>query len=149
MKLQETTDYLLKIVWQNITNTYNTIAAEHGLTQATGFLLINIPEEGISVSALASLIGVKSTSLSRILNSLEQDGMLIRKASDSDKRYVLIKLTEKGFVKRKVARKVVKSFNEYIDSKLSAKEIELVQQVLRKINKLTLSYKPEKYETNY
>ncbi len=57
MKQQETIDYLLKVVWQNMANTYNQIASGFGITQAIGYVLINIEKEGTAVSKLGGLAG--------------------------------------------------------------------------------------------
>ena len=71
MQQHETIDYFLKITWQNIANRYNQMASEFGITQSIGYLLINIDEEdGTTVSEVAALLGLKSTSLSRMLNNL-------------------------------------------------------------------------------
>ena len=60
MKQKETVDYFLKVVWQNVSNTYNQVAAGFGITQAIGYMLINIEADGTAVSALAALLGVKA-----------------------------------------------------------------------------------------
>src|SRR5579875_3316274 len=73
IKHQETIDYFLKVVWQTMANRYNQLVAEFGITQSIGYLLINIDEkEGTTVSQAASLLGLKSTSLSRMLSQLEK-----------------------------------------------------------------------------
>jgi hypothetical protein len=74
VKHQETIDYFLKIVWQTVANRYNQLVTEFGITQSIGYLLINIDEEGTTVSQAAALLGLKSTSLSRMLNQLEKTG---------------------------------------------------------------------------
>lgn len=81
MKPEETVDYFLKVVWQNVANTYNQIASGFGITQALGYALINIHDEGTAVSQMANLLGVKSTSLSRMLNNMEGLGLIYRKVS--------------------------------------------------------------------
>ncbi|MCJ0741184.1 MarR family winged helix-turn-helix transcriptional regulator [Pedobacter montanisoli] len=151
MKQKETVDYFLKIVWQNISNTYNQIASGFGITQAIGYVLINIEATGTKVSALAALLGVKSTSLSRMLNSMEQMGLIYRETDVEDKRSVKIFLTPFGVEKRKLARDVVVSFNEYLNDKLSIKEKEQLIATLEKVNKLTLHYSALKdgYEQKY
>ena len=144
MKQQETVDYFLKIVWQNISNTYNQIASGFGITQAIGYVLINIEADGTAVSALAALLGVKATSLSRMLNNMEELGLIYRETSTGDKRSVKVFLTAFGIEKRKLARNVVVSFNEYLNGKLSPKEKEQLILTLDKVNHLTLAYSPKK-----
>jgi DNA-binding MarR family transcriptional regulator len=140
MRQEETIDYLLKVVWQNMSNTYNQIASEFGITQAIGYVLINIDKEGTAVSQLAGLLGVKATSLSRMLNNMEESGLIYREAAPSDKRSVKVFLTDFGREKRQLAKGVVRSFNEYLNGHLSAQEKNSIVQTLQKLNKLTLAY---------
>ncbi|EDM35725.1 transcriptional regulator, MarR family protein [Pedobacter sp. BAL39] len=147
MKQQETVDYFLKVVWQNVSNTYNQIASGFGITQAIGYVLINIEKEGTAVSKLAGLLGVKATSLSRMLNNMEELGLIYRETSVGDKRSVKVYLTEFGQEKRKLAKGVVIAFNDYLNEHLSTHEKNNLINTLQKLNKLTLAYNPtEKYE---
>jgi DNA-binding MarR family transcriptional regulator len=141
MKQQETIDYFLKVVWQNVSNTYNQIASGFGITQAIGYVLINIDKEGTAVSQLAGLLGVKATSLSRMLNNMEELGLIYRETSVGDKRSVKVYLTDFGYEKRQMAKGVVISFNEYLNQHLSSSEKNNLLVTLQKVNKLTLSYK--------
>lgn len=141
MKNQETIDYFLKVVWQNISNTYNQIASEFDITQAIGYVLINIDKEGTAVSQLAALLGVKATSLSRMLNNMEDSGFIYRETSSGDKRSVKVYLTDFGREKRQLAKGVVKAFNEYLNENLKTDEKENLIATLQKLNNLTLSYK--------
>ncbi len=143
MKQKDTVDYFLKVVWQNVSNTYNQIAAGFGITQAIGYVLINIEAEGTAVSALAALLGVKATSLSRMLNNMEELGLIYRETASGDKRSVKVFLTPFGIEKRKLARNVVVSFNDYLDEKIDPKEKEQLILTLTKINQLTLAYSPK------
>ncbi|WP_026897820.1 MarR family winged helix-turn-helix transcriptional regulator [Daejeonella oryzae] len=143
MKPEETVDYFLKIVWQSVANKYNQIASEYGITQALGYMLINIHEEGTAVSQIAALSGVKSTSLSRMLKNMEELGLIYREADPLDKRSVKIFLTDFGKEKRQVAKDVVRRFNEYLNSHVTETERLNLTESLKKINQLTLNYKPE------
>ncbi len=141
MKHQETIDYFLKITWQNVANKYNQIAAEHGITQSIGYLLMNIDEEdGTTVSEMASLLGLRTTSLSRMLNNLEQDNLIYREAQKQDKRSVKLYLTEKGKEKKHVARVVVKKFNDYLNAHIEDNDKTQLVKTLKSINQLTINY---------
>lgn len=148
MKQQETVDYFLKVVWQNVSNAYNQIASGFGITQAIGYVLINIEKEGTAVSKLAGLLGVKATSLSRMLNNMEELGLIYRETSVGDKRSVKVYLTDLGREKRKLAKGVVISFNEYLNEHLTVHEKNNLISTLQKLNTLTLAYKipTENYE---
>jgi DNA-binding MarR family transcriptional regulator len=140
MKQQETVDYFLKVVWQNVSNMYNQVASGFGITQSVGYVLINIDKEGTAVSQLAALLAVKATSLSRILNNMEELGLIYREASSGDRRSVKVFLTEFGIEKRHAARDVVVSFNEYLNANLTVQEKNNLVATLQKLNKLTLAY---------
>jgi DNA-binding MarR family transcriptional regulator len=143
MKHQETIDYFLKITWQNIANKYNNLASEFGITQSVGYLLINIDEiEGTTVSEVAALLGLKSTSLSRMLNNLEHDGLIYRESHLTDKRSVKLYLTNLGKEKRHLARVVVRKFNDHLDAHLNTEQREQLIQSLKIINELTTNYRP-------
>ena len=143
IKHQETIDYFLKIVWQTVANKYNQLVTEFGITQSIGYLLINIDEkEGTTVSQAATLLGLKSTSLSRMLRQLEKSGLIYRESNEGDKRSVKIYLTDLGKEKRHLARKLVRQFNNYLNDYISENDKEYLIKTLKKINKLTLSFKP-------
>lgn len=150
MKPEETVDFHLKVVWQNIANTYNQLASAFGITQALGYALINVQEEGTAVSQIANLLGVKSTSLSRMLNNMEELGLIYRKVDESDKRSVKIYLTDFGREKKQLAKQVVRSFNQYLMEHLKHDDRQQLIALLQKVNELTLDYKPELgYEKNH
>src|ERR1700712_3901887 len=130
---QETIDYYLKIVWQTVANRYNQLVVEFGITQAIGYLLINIDEkEGTTVSQAAALLGLKSTSLSRMLRQLEKSGLIYRESNLGDKRSVKIYLTPLGKEKRQMARAIVKQVNNYLNSHINENEKEYLIKTLKK-----------------
>lgn len=143
MSQQNTIDYYLKTAWQTAANKYNQIASRYGITQATGYVLINIHKDGTPVSQIANLLGVKTTSLSRILNNLETLGFIYRATNSADKRSVKVYLTELGREKRKIAKNVVRDFNSYLDLHISAAERDTLVNLLMRVNRLALAYDPE------
>lgn len=146
MKQEETIDYFLKVVWQSVANSYNRIASDFGITQALGYALINIHEEGTPVSQIASLMGVKSTSLSRMLTNMEELGLIYREGNQEDKRSVKIFLTTYGKEKRKIAKDVVRKFNEYLNEHIcEAERLQLISSLM-KVNQLVQAYEPETSE---
>lgn len=144
VKHQETIDYFLKLVWQTVANRYNQLVTEFGITQSIGYLLINIDEhEGTTVSQAAALLGLKSTSLSRMLNQLEKMGLIYRESNKEDKRSVKIYLTPLGNEKRLMARALVKQFNNYLNDHIKEADKQHLIETLKKINQLTINFKPE------
>lgn len=144
MKPTETIDFHIKSAWLGIANLYNQLATKHQLSQATGFVLLNISEEGTAATKIAPLMGMKSTSLSRILKKMENDGLIKRKADKKDRRSVIIHLTKKGGKKKQVAKEVVKNYNQYILDHFDDEEKECFFHVMGKIGQLTEEYKSKK-----
>ncbi|MGV6946895.1 MarR family winged helix-turn-helix transcriptional regulator [Sphingobacterium kyonggiense] len=142
MSQDNTLDYFLKTAWQTVANKYNVIASQHGFTQAAGYILINIHRDGTPVSQIANSTGVKTTSLSRVLNNLEGLGFIYRETSDTDKRSVKVYLTELGREKRKIAKDVVREFNEYLSNSFSERDRANMIKMLVKINELATNYAP-------
>lgn len=143
MKPEETVDFFLKIAWQSVANKYNQLASKYALTQALGYMLINIQEDGTAVSQIATLLGVKPTSLSRTLNAMEQMKLIYRQVDHVDKRSVKIYLTDLGILKKQNAKDVVRKFNEYLNSNLELSERLQFTSTLNKINKLAQKYEPD------
>ena len=140
MAKDNTIDYYLKTTWQSLANSYNQAAAKVGLTQASGYVLINIHKEGTAVSQIAGLLGVRSTSLSRLLSAMENQGLIYREASESDKRSVKVYLTALGLEKREWAKNIVRDFNDYLLEHMSENERIRLENSLVKINRLSQQF---------
>jgi DNA-binding MarR family transcriptional regulator len=137
MAKNNTIDYYLKTAWQSVANSYNQAASKVGLTQASGYVLINIHKDGTAVSQIAGLLGVRSTSLSRMLNAMEKQGLIYREASEFDKRSVKVFLTALGVEKREMAKDIVRDFNNYLVDHMSESERLKLERALIKINQLS------------
>ncbi len=90
---------------------------------ATGFALLNIEAEGTPSSSLGPKLGMESTSLSRLLKSMEKKKLINRVPNPEDGRSVLIFLTPFGKEKRDDSRSVVLNFNQIIEKQLTAVQI--------------------------
>ncbi len=141
----ETIDFHIKLLWHSLANMYNKIAQEYDLTQASGFVLLHIDSKnGTPATKIAPLMGMKATSLSRMLKKMEDDFLICRKKDDKDGRMVNIHLTDIGIEKKKIAKRVVKEFNQYLIDKLDTKELEHYFKSIKSITRLTEEYKLEK-----
>lgn len=122
---------------------YNQVASKYDTTQATGFVLLSIAKEGTPSTAIAPLLGMQATSLSRILKNLEDKKLIYRKTDSIDKRKVLIFLTPEGVEKRKIAKKVVSGFNEMVEKEIPSTKLKVFFEVMETINKTVEKYKNE------
>jgi len=139
-KKEITIDHALRATWQAVAKMYNEQAAKHDSTMATAFVLLSIDyENGTPSTSLGPLMGMESTSLSRILKSMEEKGVIYREANPNDKRGVLIKLTDFGKEKRDISKLTVKKFNEVIRQNISEEKInhffEVIEVIMNQIEK--------------
>lgn len=132
-----TIDYALRATWQAVTKIYNEEAKKFGSTMAVGFTLLSIdPKTGTPSTALGPKMGMEATSLSRILKSMEEKGLIERRPNPNDGRGVLIYLTDFGLEKRNDSKDVVLNFNEAIKSKVSEEKLNAFFEVTETINRL-------------
>lgn len=140
--MKDAVDYHIKFTWHSIARMYNQIAVRYDISQAVGFVLMNIDEkEGTPATKIAPLMGMESTSLTRLLRNMEGDGLIERKKDSSDGRLVRIVLTEKGMEKRRIARKVVKMFNNRVLESIPERKINVFYEVMEKINESIEEFK--------
>ncbi len=132
-----TIDYALRATWQAVTKMYNEEAKEFGTTMAVGFTLLSIdPKTGTPSTALGPKMGMEATSLSRILKSMEEKGLIKRKPNPNDGRGVLIHLTDFGLEKREDSKSVVLRFNEAVKNNVTEEQLKNFFEVTETINKL-------------
>lgn len=144
-----TIDYALRATWQAVIKMYNEEAKDYGLTMAIGFTLLSIdPKQGTPSTALGPKMGMESTSLSRILKSIEEKGFIERKPNPNDGRGVLIHLTALGLEKREDSKEVVLRFNEVVQAHLQKEDINGFFKTIDVINKLILDKKIYTKTTN-
>lgn len=138
----KTIDYLLRTTWLAVQKMYNEEAAKFDSTMATGFTLLSIdPENGTPSTALGPKMGMEPTSLSRILKTMDQLGLIERKPNPDDGRGVLIHLTEFGREKRAYSREKVLTFNETIKKNISEEKLNHFYEVAETINDLVSNKK--------
>jgi DNA-binding MarR family transcriptional regulator len=97
---QKTIEYALRSTWQLITTMYNEKALKYDATMTMAFTLLSIDAGGTPSTALGPKMGMESTSLSRLLNTMEERGYIERRPNPEDGRGVLIFLTQQGKEKR-------------------------------------------------
>ena len=133
----KTIDYILRATWQAVSRMYNEEATKYGASMATGFTLLSIDREGGTPStALGPKMGMEATSLSRILKSMEEKGLISRKPNPLDGRGVFICLTPFGLEKREDAKAAVLTFNQTLYNNIAEDDLEAFFRVTASINEL-------------
>ena len=137
MKREETIDYNIKAAWHAISRMYNQQAVKNNITTSIGFVLINIhSEHGTPATKIAPMMGLESRSLTRMLKSMEEKGLIYKMPDPDDKRSVRIYLTEEGKIKKAISVTTVLKFNEVIYSKIDSKKLKTFFEVIQNINEI-------------
>jgi len=130
MKPEETVDYNIKVAWHAISRMYNTQAAQNDITTSIGFVLLNIDQEkGTPATKIAPLLGLETRSLTRILRSMEEKGLIYKQTDSVDKRSVRIFLTPVGLEKKEISRQTVRHFNLKMREKIPQNQLDVFFKV--------------------
>ena len=137
MDKEKSIDHMLRATWQAVAKTYNEQAAKHESTMAMAMALLYIDtKDGTPSTALGPSMGMEATSLSRILKSVVERGLIYREKNPDDGRSVLIKLTDLGIEKRDISKASVYTFNQTIRENIPKQKIDHFFEVTELINKL-------------
>ncbi|HNP18400.1 MAG TPA: MarR family transcriptional regulator [Fulvivirga sp.] len=137
MKREETIDHNIKTAWHAISRMYNHQAVKQNITTSIGFVLLNISSKyGTPATKIAPQMGLESRSLTRVLKSMEEKGLIYRQPDENDGRSVRIYMTELGKQKKEVSREVVLAFNQQVREKIPAEKLEVFFDVIEGINKI-------------
>lgn len=136
MRPEDTADFHIRWSWYNISRMYNLKASDYGGTMAIGYALLNIDKEGTPSTKLGPKMGMEPRSMTRMIKSLEKNGLIEKKPDKKDKRMVRLFLTESGNELRKKSRDVVIKFNEKIFETINQNELNTCFKVLKEINLL-------------
>lgn len=103
-------------------------------TQIESLLFLNyVRPEAATVNALAKHLGSKPSTVTGILDILENKELITRKRMETDRRHVLLALTSKGIEVIQVIKDLGKEVEEIIDC-LDEKEQQTLEELLRKIS---------------
>ncbi|WP_209331181.1 MarR family winged helix-turn-helix transcriptional regulator [Lunatimonas salinarum] len=139
MKKEETYDFQIKSCWHSISRMYNQKAAQEDITASIGYVLINIhSKEGTPATKIAPMLGLETRSLTRVLKSMEEKGLIERRPDPLDRRSVRIFLTELGRAKKAKSVETVMDFNLKLQKALTESESNSFFRIFQKINEVIL-----------
>ena len=137
MKREETIDHNIKAAWHAIARMYNQQALKYGGTMSIGFALLNIHgDEGTPATKIAPLMGLEPRSLTRLLKSMEEKGLIYRQIDKNDKRSVRIMLTKEGEENKEKAKLTVLKFNETVRAQIPQQKLDVFFEVIQCVNQL-------------
>lgn len=138
MKREETIDHHIRMAWHGIARFYNQQAAAFGGTMSIGFALLTIHgDEGTPATKIAPQMGLEPRSLTRLLKSMEDNKLIVRRADKNDGRSVRVYLTKEGKKRREDAKQIVIRFNEAVREEISVQKLNTFFDVIQQIQQLT------------
>ena len=127
----ENVDLMLKSVWLAVSKMYSEQASMHNSTAVQALTLLKIdPKEGTRSTNLGPKMAIEPTSLTRIIKLLEDNGYIYKEKTTSDKREVIIKLTDKGLKSRNLSKEVVVGFNKKVVEKIDPEKFSVFKEVM-------------------
>lgn len=115
----------------------------HGFTNSQCYLLLEIHKhQTLSINEISEKMRLEISTITRIMNNLVRDGLVLRNRSTSDKRVVEAVLTEKG---KEVALKLQKCIGNYYKDVISNLPSGHVREVMGTVELLVRALEKAKY----
>ena len=115
----------------------NKLFSEYGLTEFNGeqgkILYSLWKNDGLSSTDISLNTGLAINTLTNMLDKMEDANLIYRKQSDADKRKKYVFLTEKGKSLETKSKIATDKMDEIFYKDFSIKEIEIFENMLRKI----------------
>lgn len=135
MKTKTTIEYQIKTTSLALSRMYTDLAKKYGITQTMGYVLMYTEKTGTPSTKLSWSLGMKDSSLTRLLKNMERKGLIFRQKDKEDKRIMRVFLTKSGVEKRRIIKKFVLEFNSRIADKIGEEKLQLFFEVMEIINK--------------
>jgi len=136
MKPEDTIDFHIRWAWYNISRMYNMQASKFGGSMAIAITILNIEKDGTPSTKLAPKMGMEPRSLTRMIKTLQDNGVIEKRTDKDDKRMVRLFLTKEGKKLRKQATNIVMQFNQKIREEIPDKELIQCFSTLNKVNQI-------------
>ena len=120
---------------RDITKFFNNQLAEYGITIGQVLVLTHLSENGVSsIKDIAQSLKLESSAISRLVDRLIKEELVLRDENKEDRRYMEIQLTEKG---RALTEKVVmipNDYNQFLKEKFGEEKFNILREYLEEIS---------------
>jgi len=110
------------------------------LGQCHAIIEIGIAQE-ITLNELAAVLNLDNSTMSRTVNNLVDQGLAVREADLQDRRYIKLKLSERG---RRVYENIEKNMSHYYRNLLEDIPVEKHEQIIESLMLLVKAMKNNK-----
>lgn len=132
--LTDAISFLLSRTYSRMKNIFLKKLKKYGITPEQWVLLAKISEEdGISPTDL-SLVSLRDKPYTtRLIEKLEENGLIFKEESKSDRRSALIYLTKRGAEIKKEIIPIADEINEWLVENMDENEVRVVKDLLHKM----------------
>ncbi len=124
----------LSITGRMVRERFDACLNQHGASLTTWAVLRSADHEaGLSQRELAARMSIESPTLVRHLDRLEDEGLVVRRRDDQDRRVVRIELTAAGRRRYAELRTVAASVDAQLRSLLDHDEVAILERALHRI----------------
>lgn len=123
----------LRLVYQHYSQEIESALRDHGfgdVNPAAANVFPFVPPDGITVSGLAELAGVRKQTMAQAVDQLERAGYVERRPSPRDRRARLVFLTERGAAVTPVTHAVARRVEEHWAELTSPQQVEELRAAL-------------------
>ena len=103
---------------------------DRDITYSQVLALVSIPDDGIEMSSLSQILGIDSSTTTRLVIRLEKKDWVRRKHSDIDRRVNKVYLTVKGQNTQSKLDKRIEILGQQIENEVNVNDRENLLQVL-------------------
>jgi MarR family transcriptional regulator, transcriptional regulator for hemolysin len=119
---------------KHVGRAFNDALAEVGGSMPMWFILSNLKGEAWRTQhELARALRIEGPTLTRHLDGLEEEGLVVRRRDTTDRRAVSVELTDAGRAKHAEMLRAVQAFNRRLLAGLGDDEIEELRTLLGKL----------------
>jgi MarR family transcriptional regulator for hemolysin len=119
---------------KHVGRAFNDALAEVGGSMPMWFILSNLKGDAWRTQhELARALRIEGPTLTRHLDGLEEDGLVVRRRAENDRRAVSVELTDAGRAKHAELLRAVQAFNRRLTAGLSDGELETLRELLGRL----------------
>ncbi len=119
---------------KHVGRAFNDALAEVGGSMPMWFILTHLQgEDWRTQQELARALHIEGPTLTRHLDGLEEEGLVVRRRDTNDRRAVSVELTDLGRAKHAELMRGVQAFNRRLLAGLSDDEIDELRRLLAKL----------------
>ncbi|RLB08638.1 MAG: hypothetical protein DRG39_08560 [Deltaproteobacteria bacterium] len=134
MTLSDCLCYVTGKTFRNMLSCYGPFIKGYNLTVSQLFLLLALYEkDGSTPQELSSKLALNSSTLTGILDRLENKGLIIRQTNASDRRSTIIRLTQRAKGLKEKLWAIYEEVNGNLCSALSQEEMEALFSIMGKL----------------